>query len=260
MTFIAIALVVMSAADAAPATQPAEPVQLVTGNITDHFYTFLRDRGRDTDPKKVFTVENGVLRISGEEWGCITTKEEFENYRLVVEFKWGDETHAPREDRARDCGVLVHSVGEDGGYSNTWMHSIECQIIEGGTGDFIVVGDGTDAFSITCPVAPEKAGSSYVYQPGGELATINGGRVNWWGRDPAWKDEKGFRGAKDVEKPVGEWNRMECIVKGDEITVILNGVKVNHAQNVTPRRGRIQVQSEAAEIFFRKIELTPLKS
>jgi hypothetical protein len=58
---------------------------------------------------------------------------------------------------------------------------------------------------------------------------------------------------------VGEWNRLECIVKDDEITVILNGVEVNHAQNVKPSRGKIQVQSEGAEIFFRKIELIPLK-
>lgn len=259
MTFVAIALIALCGADTAPAPETAAPIQLLTNNLTDHFYTFIRDRGRDTDPKGVFTVQDGVLRISGEEWGCITTKEEFENYRLVVEFKWGELAFAPREDRARDSGVLIHSVGEDGGYSNVWMHSIECQIIEGGTGDFIVVGDGTENFALTSPVAPEKAGDSHVYQPGGEPATINGGRVNWWGRDPEWKDEKGYRGAKDVEKPVGEWNRLECIAKGSEITVILNGVTVNYAQNVTPRRGKIQVQSEAAEIFFRKIELTPLQ-
>jgi len=258
MTMLAIALVVLSGADAAPAAEAVEPIQLLCGNITDHFYTFIRDRGRDADPKQVFTVQDGVLRISGEEWGCITTKKEFENYRLVVEFKWGEIAFAPRADRARDSGVLVHSVGEDGAYGNVWMHSIECQVIEGGTGDFIVVGDGTEDFAITCPVAPEKSGDCYVYQAGGQLATINGGRVNWWGRDPGWKDEKGFRGAKDVEKPVGEWNRMECIAKGGEITVLLNGVEMNHAQNVKPSRGKIQVQSEGAEIFFRKIELTPL--
>jgi hypothetical protein len=258
MTIIAIALVVLGGADTAQAAA-VEPVPLLNGGFTDHFYTFLRERGRDTDPKQVFTVQDGVLRISGEEWGCITTKEEYENYRLVVEFKWGDEAFAPREDRARDSGVLLHSVGEDGGYSNVWMHSIECQLIEGGTGDFIVVGDGSENFAITCPVAPEKAGSSYVYQPGGELVTVHGGRVNWWGRDPAWEDVLGFRGKHDVEKPVGEWNCMECIARGDEITVLLNGVKVNQARNVRPSRGKIQIQSEGAEIFFRKIELTPLK-
>lgn len=259
MNAIVIVLVALGGADAPSTAGLPAPIPLLCGNITDHFYTFIRDRGRDNDPKQVFTVQDGILRVSGEEWGCITTKEKYDNYRLVAEFKWGDRTFAPREERARDCGILVHSVGEDGAYGNAWMRSIECQIIEGGTGDFIVVGDDSEDFAITCAVAPEKVAGCHVYQPGGELATIHGGRVNWWGRDPEWKDEKGFRGARDAEKAVGEWNRLECLVKDDEITVILNGVEVNHAQNVHPRRGKIQVQSEGAEIFFRKIELLPLK-
>lgn len=259
MNTILIVLVALGGADAPSTAGLPAPIPLLCGNITDHFYTFIRDRGRDNDPKQVFTVQDGILRVSGEEWGCITTKEEYDNYRLVVEFKWGDRTFAPREERARDCGILVHSVGEDGAYGNAWMRSIECQLIEGGTGDFIVVGDDSEDFAITCAVAPEKVAGCHVYQPGGELATIHGGRVNWWGRDPEWKDEKGFRGARDAEKPLGEWNRLECLVQDGEITVILNGVEVNHAQNVHPRRGKIQVQSEGAEIFFRKIELLPLK-
>ncbi|WP_236973546.1 3-keto-disaccharide hydrolase [Membranihabitans maritimus] len=233
-------------------------IQLFNGENLDGWYTFIRDRGKNTDPKNVFTVQDGILHISGEEWGCITTEEEYENYHLTTEFKWGGGTHEPRLDRARDCGILLHSQGEDGGYNGTWMHSIECQIIEGGSGDFIVVGDKTDKFSITSPVAEEKQGSSFVYQPGGELATINSGRINWYGRSPEWKDTIDFRGEQDVEKPVGEWNTMECIAKGDTIIVKLNGVEVNKAINVKPSKGRIQVQSEAAEILFRKIELKKL--
>ena len=139
------------------------------------------------------------------------------------------------------------------------MHSIECQIIEGGTGDFIVVGDNSDNFYITCPVAPEKQGNSYRYQPEGKPATINAGRINWWGRDPDWQDVKGFRGKNDVENNVGEWNRLECIVDGAEITIILNGQIVNKCINVKPQQGRIQIQSEGAEIFFRMIDLLPLE-
>jgi hypothetical protein len=62
-----------------------------------------------------------------------------------------------------------------------------------------------------------------------------------------------------VEKPVGDWNKVECVVEGDEITIFLNGILVNHASNVKPNKGRIQIQSEGAEIFFRKVELRPLK-
>ena len=236
----------------------SKTTQLFNGKNLDGWYTFLKGRGRDHDPRDVFTVNNGLLHISGEEWGCITTDKEYENYRLTVEFRWEGGTHEPRLDKARDSGILLHSQGEDGGYDGTWMHSIECQIIEGGTGDFIVVGNGTPEFSITCSVADEKQGGSYVYKPGGQEVTINRGRINWYARDPEWKDAKDFRGAQDIEKPVGEWNTMECVAKGDEILVYLNGVLVNHARNVRPRKGRIQIQSEAAEIAFRKIALTKL--
>ena len=231
---------------------------LFNGENLDGWYTFLKDRGKNVDPKQVFTVQDGMIRITGEEWGCITTNKNYKNYKLAVEFKWEGGTYEPRKDKTRDSGVLVHSRGKDGAYSGTWMNSLEVQIIEGGTGDFIVVGDGTDKFSITSPVAPEKQGSSHVFQPGGEHATINRGRINWWGRDPAWEDVLDFRGAQDVEHPVGEWNLLECIVVGDDITVFLNGVLVNHATNVKPKNGKIQIQSEGAVMLVRKVDMTSL--
>ena len=234
-------------------------VILFNGSNLDGWYTYVENRGRDIDPKNVFTVQEGMIRISGEEWGGITTEKEFENYHLTLEFKWGEKTFAPRLENARDSGILLHSVGEYGASDGKWMHSIECQLIEGGTGDFIVVGDGSEDFSITSSVAPEKQGNSYVYQAEGELATINRGRINWYGRDPGWKDVIDYRGSRDVEKPVGDWNVVECVVKGDEITIYLNGILVNHAFNVKPRSGRIQIQSEGAEIFFRKVELLALE-
>lgn len=231
---------------------------LFNGKNLDGWYTFIQNRGRDSDPKKVFTVRDGLIRVSGEEWGCITTNEEYSNYRLVVEFKWGTETHAPRVDNAMDNGILLHSTGADGGFEGTWMHSIECQIIEGGTGDLLVVGDESGDFALTSNVAKEKQNGTYIFQPNGSPVTINGGRVNWFNRDAEWKDVKGFRGTGDIEKPVGEWNRIECIVSGDSLTVTLNGVLVNQAFNVKPHKGKIQIQSEGAEIFFRRVDLTPV--
>ena len=242
-----------------PNDSTGQQLPLFNGKNLDGWYTFLRGRGYHDDPKKVFTVKDGVIRISGEEWGCITTNDEYENYRLVTEFKWGEITYPPRLKNARDCGILLHSQGEDGNAHGIWMTSIECQIIEGGTGDFIVVGDGSDKFQITCTVAKEKQGNSFVFQPQGEnTVTVNENRINWFGRDPNWKDELDFRGKNDVEKPVGEWKLLESEVKGDEIAVYLNGVLVNQATDVKPSRGRIQIQSEGAEIFFKRVELLPL--
>ncbi|HLT93810.1 MAG TPA: DUF1080 domain-containing protein [Membranihabitans sp.] len=256
--FLGLTLNACKSGDEKAVATEKEVIKLFNGENLDGWYTWLRGIGRDQDPKNVFTVEDGMIHISGEIWGCITTEEEYENYHLITEFKWTGHTFEPRLDRARDCGILLHSVGEDGAYSDTWMNSIEVQIIEGGTGDFIVVGDKTENFAITCPVAPEKQGSSHVYDPDGEMVTIHGGRINWWGRSPEWKDVIDFRGAQDVENPVGEWNTLECIASGDSITVILNDVVVNKAYDVKPSKGRIQIQSEAAGILFRRVDLIPL--
>jgi hypothetical protein len=238
----------------------AKSISLFNGQNLDGWYKFVKGRGRDNDPKNVFSVEKGLIHISGEEYGCITSNEEYSNYKLTVEFKWGDKTFAPRVDRARDGGILLHSIGEDGGYSGTWMYSIECQIIEGGTGDFLVVGDGSKKFSLTSNVAPKQQGKGNVYLAGGQPLTINGGRIDWFARDPEWKDVLGFRGKNDIEKPVGQWNIVECVVIGDKVSAYLNGVLVNEAYHVTPTKGKIQIQSEGAEMFVRKVEIVPLAS
>lgn len=232
---------------------------LFNGKNLKGWYTFVQKRGKNVDPKNVFSVVGQQIRISGEEWGCITTKKQFENYRLALEFRWGGETQGNRIDKARDSGLLLHSNGEDGGSAGIWMHSIECQIIEGGTGDILVVGDGSEKFSITASVASEKQAGSYRYQEGGLPAVLNKGRLNWYARDENWQDIIGFKGKQDIEKPMGEWNSLECIANGNEIIVYLNGVLVNRARDVQPSKGQIQIQSEGAEIFFRNINLTKQK-
>ncbi len=235
-------------------------VNLFNGQNLDGWYKFIKGRGRDIDPKNVFTVENGLIRISGEEYGCVTTNEEYSDYKLVVEYKWGTQTYAPRLDKARDNGILLHSIGEDGGHSGIWMHSIECQIIEGGTGDILVVGDGSKNFEATSDVAPKKPGGGNVFQPGGQPLTINGGRIDWFARDTNWKDILGFRGQNDVEKPVGKWNKIECLAVGDKLSIYLNGTLVNQAYRLKPSKGKIQIQSEGAEMFVRKVEIIPIAS
>ena len=249
---------VFAQSPAAVQTPSGRKVELFNGKNLDGWYTFIKGKGKNTDPNHVFQVIKRNIVISGEEFGCITTNDEYENYKLLVEYRWGERTFDPRVEKARDSGVLIHSIGDDGGYSGIWMFSIECQLIEGGTGDLLVVGDGTDRFSITCPVEPEKQNGSYRFSPAGKPVTVNGGRINWLGRDAGWKDVKGFRGSDDVEKPVGKWNRLECIARGNEIMVYLNGTLVNRAMNVKPQKGKIQIQSEGAEIMVRKIALTPL--
>jgi hypothetical protein len=238
-----------------PEVEAGAPVLEFNGTDLDGFYTYLKDNAYE-DPKGVFAVVDGEIRITGEEWGGITTRDEFEDYHLIVEWRWGDETFAPRADRSRDSGILLHCVGEDGAAGGQWMESVECQIIEGGCGDFILVG-GAGRPTLTCEVR-EQGGQLYFDPVDGTPETRDSVRFNWWGRDPEWKDVLGFRGGRDVEKPAGEWNRMEVICDGDTITNIVNGYVVNVGTDSSHTRGKILLQSEGAELFCRRFEVRPL--
>jgi len=231
------------------------PLLQFNGKDLTGFYGYL-DKHKYDDPDGVFTIAEGAIRISGKEFGGLTTRDEFSNYRLVAEWKWGGKTWPPRVENARDSGILLHCQGADGNYAGYWMESIECQIIEGGTGDFLVVNKG-GKFSLTSETRRGPDNQPY-YEKGGESLTLKGGRFNWWGRDPNWKDVVGFRGAKDVEKPLGEWNTLEVVCDGDAITNILNGQVVNVASKAGVTKGKLIFQSEGAEILFRKIEIWPL--
>jgi hypothetical protein len=140
-------------AEADPVTAP---IKLFNGRNLTNFYTYLgspgkgqKPYGKDNDPEKVFTVADGMVRVSGKVFGGLVTRKDYENYRLVVEFKWGEKTWPPREKAARDSGILLHCVGADGAAGGVWMESVECQMIEGGTGDFILVGGkGTPSLTV----------------------------------------------------------------------------------------------------------------
>ena len=62
----------------------------------------------------------------------------------------------------------------------------------------------------------------------------------------------------DGEKPTGEWNRVEVIADKGKVTYIVNGKVVNEFEDPSEREGKILIQSEGAEIYYRKIELTEL--
>ena len=254
----AFLLVTASLAPAQTAPQaiaPHEKIALFNGRDLDGWYTWLRENKYE-DPKKVFTVRDAMIRVSGEEWGGIATRKEYRDYHLIVEWKWGGPAHGERTGKARDSGILVHAVGEDGAASKgTWLESIESQIIEGGTGDFILVG-GRRQPSMTVEV--RESGKELIWQEGGTPVTRDRARFDWYGRDPDWKDELGFRGKRDLEKPTGEWNRSEVICDGATLKNILNGKVVNYGTKSSHTFGKIQLQSEGAEIWFRRVELLPL--
>ncbi len=238
------------------------PIKLFNGHNLDGFYTWFRN-SQYADPKRVFTVVDGMIRVSGDGYGGLITNRKYRDYHLVVEFKWGKKTWGSRVARARDSGILVHCWGPDGSYGNTWPTSIEAQIIEGGVGDILVLSGSDPATgtllqtSLTAEVTKDRDGEM-VWKQGGKRVTLSKGRVNWFGRDVDWVDKIGFRGKNDVESPLGQWTRLEVIADANHLTYKVNGVVVNQAVDVKPDFGKILLQTEQAEIFVRRLELWPL--
>lgn len=238
------------------------PIKLFNGRNLDGMYTFIRDQAY-ADPNKVFTVHDGMLHISGNGYGGLITREAYRDYHLIIEFKWGEKTWGNRIDRARDSGLLLHCWGPDGGYNNTWMASIEAQIIEGGVGDILVltgkhpVTGQVFPTTVTAEITKDRDGEK-VWKRGGEATTISAGRINWFGRDVDWADKVGFRGRDDVESEFGKWTRMEVIADGGRLIYKVNGVVVNEAIDCSPDAGKLLLQTEQAELFVRRYELWPI--
>jgi hypothetical protein len=213
-------------------------IRLFNGKNLEGFDTFLEKKGENNDPDKVFQVHDGMVHISGAEYGYIITKQEYENYHLRAEFKWGEATHPPRSGMARDSGILFHAIGPN----QIWPASIEFQMIEGGTGDIILVGKTTTATR--------------------DGVTKTRSRFDRRNKSPLPERSlyvAGYRDPKmEYERPHGEWNLLELFADGDTFKYVINGKVANEATGCNQTRGKILFQSEGAEVFFRNMELRPL--
>ena len=120
---LALALTTVSSAAGADIPDHGAPIVLFNGHDLNNFDIFLKSHGLNNDPDQVFRVERGIIHISGKEFGYIITKQEFANYYLRAEFKWGEGTYAPRQGKARDSGILYNVRGPQ----KVWPTSIEFQ-------------------------------------------------------------------------------------------------------------------------------------
>jgi hypothetical protein len=227
------------------AQKPAIPkhkaaMVLFDGKNLDQFDTFLPSTGLNADPTHVFTVEDGVVHVSGTEMGYFITKREYKNYYLRAEFKWGEGTFAPRAGQARDSGILYNIQGPD----KVWPRSVEFQINEGCTGDFWM----TDGAALTGKDGVRVTG------PDGKAAKID--RFN----KGVWKNVAGYRDpTNELENAHGEWNVVELVNREGHVWQYVNGKLANEGTNAFPSSGKILFQSEGAEVYFRNIKLYPLK-
>lgn len=215
---------------------------------------YLEPVGLNKDPKGVYSVVEfegqPAIRISGEIWGALTTKEEFENYHLRLEVKWGQKKWPPRENAVRDSGLLYHCVGPHGAQGSFWMRSSECQIQENDFGDFFsVAGVIVDVEAERQDPANPK--SPWVYRKGAPRQTGVTSRIV---RNPRMDR-------------LTEWNTVEVYCVGSTAVHVINGTPNLVLTNLRHRvdgkeapltKGKIQIQSEGAEVYYRRITIRPI--
>ena len=229
----------------APVDEAGKPIAPIGMNPTRYdVFTTVREDGDD------------VIRVSGEYYGCLISKEEYANYHLQVKFRWGDRKWVPRKDLLKDSGVLYHSIGDPGAeHWRTWMLSQEFQIMEGHTGDYW--NQASSAMDIRA-YTPEYLMNPMADATQDYLHIGTGGPYkNYCLR------------SNNYENPHGEWNTLDLIcyedralhiVNGEVVMILKNSRYVNEAGEVVPlTKGKLQLQSEAAEVFFKDIRITPLK-
>ncbi|MBI2928902.1 MAG: DUF1080 domain-containing protein [Verrucomicrobia bacterium] len=273
----AVALTLAAALGAAfaadPQPTPAPWKSLLNGKDRTGWDTYLgRPHGSDSpiglnkDPRGVFTVvtHDGApaIRISGEVWGAITSKEEFENFHIRVEYKWGQKKWPPRHEprHYRDSGILYWCVGEHGAGSGAWMRSVECNIMEKGVGQWWAVAGSYVDIEGRRVVLEKEPRVPYRGEDPGEKCIV------WEPGAPRFTTGEGITSPFDPEKAT-DWNVCEVIAWGNVGVHLLNGQVVLAISNprfkegdreVRLTRGKIQIQSEGAEVFYRKIEVRPI--
>lgn len=210
--------------------------------------------GYNKDDSKVFSIiqENRepVLHVSGEIYGCVYTKQEYENYHLQLKVKWGNKKYEPRTDKLKDSGILYHSIGKCGvDYWRSWMLSQEFQIMEGHMGDYW--NQATSAIDIRAFLPEGKMNS--VANAGQPFLSFGSGAP------------EGFcLRSENYESPEGEWTTLDLICYQDKSLHIVNGHVVmvlqhsrygDNGQVLPLTKGKIQLQSEGCEVYYKEIRI-----
>ncbi|MBC8405022.1 MAG: DUF1080 domain-containing protein [Planctomycetes bacterium] len=200
--------------------------ELFNGSDLSGWHADVPDADDNPDIAPSFSVKDGILLSNGNPQGHLITDAIYQDYRLVVEYRWPGEPG--------NCGVLVHASTPRRLYK-MFPQSIECQMYVNNAGDFWCIGEDIKVDDMVARRGPEEK----------------------WGVDGN-KARRILNTTDGSEAPLGEWNQMiiECV--GNEIIVHVNGDLVNHGYECTANKGQIAIQAEGAVCEFRKVELTKL--
>ncbi len=171
---------------------------------------------------EVWSVQDGLLVCTGQPFGYLYTEETFTNFQLVVEWRW------PEGEEPTNSGVLLRM---DETPRSFLTYCVEAQLRHGSAGDII----GFYGFELS---GDEDRYSERQHEVLGHIRRVNK--------------------IRDAELPAGEWNEYVITLQDDRLDLDVNGVRVNHANELTVVPGAIGLQSEGGPIHFRTVKMIPL--
>jgi hypothetical protein len=183
----------------------------------------------------IWSVADGgilVCKGKGKPSGYLrSTRDDFHDYTLTLQWRF------PAGTPGGNSGVLLHTTTPGPPrptdkskplpplFVAFWPKSFEAQLNHNNAGDIWVIGT-------TCEI--ENA-------------------------DKRVMGRRHYNLTDDSEKPIGEWNDYKIVCDGDQITIWVNGVLVNHITRCSQSKGAVCLQAEGADIEFRDIKLKPLQ-
>ena len=184
-------------------------------------------RDKKPDLAKPFLIRDGMLVSLGKPFGHLLTEKEYENYQLIVEYRFAG--------KPGNCGVLVHASKLRNLYK-MYPQSIEVQMNHTHAGDFWCIVENIEVPNM---IARRGAKEKWGITEGKARRILNL--------------------TDGSEKLVGEWNRMKIECLGNEVKVWVNSELVNHGHSCTAKKGKISIQAEGSEVEFRRLDLTTIQ-
>lgn len=228
-SFVVILAVAVSLASVSQAAEKkkkkreggAQAISLFNGKNLDGWDFFLNEP--DVKMGDVWSVKDGILVCKGEPLGYLYTKDKFTNFRLTVEWRW-----TPGSEPG-NSGVLLRIAGKAVSFLPP---CVESQLKHGSVGDIWAF------YGAKVEGDPARFKKIENHEKLGNFAGV--GKIT------------------DAENPPGEWNKYVIKLDGPNLTISLNGKKVNQATGLEVTAGPIGLQSEGGQIEFRSVKLVPL--
>jgi hypothetical protein len=181
--------------------------------------------GTPADIAQVAKLEDGVLTVVGRPNGYLATRASYRDYVLRFEWRWsGSEVPANS-----NGGALIH-VTSGPVQQKLWPTSFQVQLKIQRAGDILSMGSAKFGEAPTTPGTETSPSSTLA------------------------------RRAESSEKPIGEWNFAEVVVRGRTIAVTINGVLQNEVTDCEPSAGRIGFQLEGQPFQLRNVIVRPIDS